>query len=182
MIPSEEQIKALWDTYAFPALKRKHSLLVAKVARLFGERITQKTGVVINVPLLVAAAMLHDIDKAIVKLPGERHPDAAVRILKEKGMDEIARVVGTHSLHAILDPATKPRTWEQKILYLADKMVKYDIVGTERRFALWRAERLPPEATDILNRSYPKVKTLEKELLSLAGLSAHDVATLALQS
>jgi hypothetical protein len=118
---------------------------------------------------------LHDIDKAIRKLPGERHPDAAVRVLRAEDMNEVADVVKTHPLHAILDPRISPKTPEQKILYLADKMVKYDIVGVDKRFALWAAERLPPEEQRILDESFPKVKKLEQEVFKLARITHGDI-------
>lgn len=163
MIPTEEQTKALWEKYHLPEGKRLHVTLVASVAIAFARKIQN-----VNIPLLRAAALLHDIDKAIVKNPGEQHPDTAVRILKEEGMDEVAAVVKTHSLHAILVPSLAPKTIEEKLLYLADKMVKYEIIGVDKRFALWRSEDLPFEAISILDRAYPKVKELEKGIAKLA--------------
>jgi hypothetical protein len=94
-------------------------------------------------------------------------------------MPEVAAVVKAHSLHAILDPTIAPKTLEEKIVYFADKMVKYDIVGVDRRFALWRAEKLPPDAMRILDQTYPEVKRLEQEILSLAGLTLEEVLKLA---
>lgn len=173
MIPSEEQAKALWEKYNFPQQKQLHVRLVARVALLFAKRCQ------VNEKLLLAAALLHDIDKNIPLLPGERHPDTAVRILQEEGMDEVASIVKTHALHAILDPQIFPKSLEEKILYLSDKMVKYDIVGVDGRFALWRAENLPQEAIHILDASYPKVKALEKELFSVANLTLEDIIKLA---
>jgi hypothetical protein len=154
MIPDEQQAKALWEKYRLPDHKRVHVTLVAQVAMFFAKKIP------VDERLLLAAALLHDIDKAVPRLPGERHPDTAVL---------------THSLHTILNPATTPATWEQKLLYLADKMVKYDIVGVDARFALWNAEHLPPEEQAILNASYPKVKKLEQEVFNLAQLSPGDI-------
>jgi putative nucleotidyltransferase with HDIG domain len=133
----------------------------------------------VNKKLLLAAALLHDIDKAASRLAGERHPDAAVRILREEGMGEVADLVATHPLHAILDPSISPKTWEQKLLYLSDKMVKYDIVGVDTRFALWNAEKLPPEEQKILDRSYPKVKALEQEVFKTLGITLQEVVKLA---
>lgn len=163
MIPTEKQAKALWDKYHLPETKRIHVTLVSSVAIAFAKKIQY-----VNIPLLRAAALLHDIDKAIAKNPGEQHPDTAVRILKEEGMDEVAGVVKTHSLHAILVPSIAPKTIEEKLLYLADKMVKYEIIGVDKRFALWRSEDLTDEAISILDRAYPKVKQLEKVVEKLA--------------
>lgn len=173
MIPTENQAKHLWDTYKLPGNKRIHAALVAKVAMFFAKKIP------VNNKLLLAATLLHDIDKAVTPRAGERHPDTAVRILREENMGEVADVVARHPLHAILDPTLAPVTPEQKLLYLSDKMVKYDIVGVDRRFALWREEHLPVSAQQILNAAYPKVKKLEQEVFTLAGISLDDVVKLA---
>lgn len=171
MIPTEEQAKKLWEKYNLPDRKRRHVTLVANVAKLFATKIkAQSAKLKINKALLVAGALLHDIDKNAPKLPWERHPDAAVRILQEEGMGEVARLVKTHPLHAILDPAIAPKTWEERLLYVADKMVKDDVIGVDARFAQWSDEHLPSEEQKILDAAYPKVKELEKEVLDLIGL------------
>lgn len=158
MIPSEQQAKALWEKYQLPENKRRHVVLVARVARNLSKKFN------VNRKLLIAGALLHDIDKNAKKIPGERHPDTAVRILTEEGMVEVAALVKTHPLHAILDPTITPATWEEKILYLADKMVKYEIISVDQRFKLWNDEHLPKDAQAELDGAYPKVKQLEKEI------------------
>ena len=158
MIPTEDQCKQLWDKYHLPEAKRLHVSLVARVALFFATKFQ------VNISLLQAAALLHDIDKAIPRFPGEVHPDTAVRILREEGMGEVADIVKTHSLHAMLDPAIAPKSWEEKLLYLADKMVKYDIITVDERFKLWRDEQLSADAKAVLDKSYPLVKKLEKDV------------------
>jgi hypothetical protein len=179
MIPSDDQIRGLWETHRLPEEKRLHVILVDRVAQFFGRAITEKHRIAVNLSLLHAAALTHDIDKAAQKLPGERHPDACVRILTDAGMKEVARVVAKHPLHAILDPSTRPVTWEEKILFLADKMVKYSIITVDERFRLWREEDLPDDARNILDSCFVPVKQLEKEMCSLAGVSPLAVAKLA---
>lgn len=160
MIPTEQQAKALWDKYNMPQQKRIHLTKVAEVAMGFAKKIK------VNKKLLLAAALLHDIDKGV---SSKNHPEVAVRILREEGMEEVAALVKTHPLHAILDPKISPKTNEQKCLYLADKMVKYEILTVDKRFDLWRAEDLPENARTILDRAYPKVKALEKEIMVYLG-------------
>lgn len=169
MIPTEEQCKALWEKYQLPEGKRWHVRLVAKVAQFFARFYH------VNEKLLVAGALLHDIDKNARKLPDERHPDAAVRILRDEGMEEVADLVKTHPLHAILDSTIAPKNWEEKLLYLADKMVKYDVITVDERFKLWNDEHLPADAQAILNGAYPKVKQLESEILGIAGLRPEQI-------
>lgn len=174
MIPNEHQCRQLWEKYGLSERKRKHVELVAKVARFFAQQINNVTNLPINQSLLSAAALLHDIDKNVEKLPGERHPDAGVRILTEEGMEEVAALVATHSLHTILTGL--PKTWEEKLLFLADKMVKDDVIGVDARFALWNDEYLPDDEQQILNAAYPKVKELESEIAKACGIKPEQLA------
>ena len=178
MIPTDKQIQDLWRKYRFPVEKQTHVVLVEKVALFFARSIVKKIHVPINEELLHAAALVHDIDKNAPKLPGEHHPDAGVRILNDAGMKEVARLVAKHPLHSILDPVIAPSSWEEKLLFLADKMVKYEIITVDKRFDLWRAEDLSPDARKILNECYPKVKKLEEEILTLINVLPADVAFL----
>ena len=179
MIPNNNQVKALWDKYELPEKKRVHCVLVARVAKFLCDKLkTQNPKFKIDEHLLFVSALLHDIDKNIPKLPGEQHPDAAVRVLREEGMEEVAALVNTHPLHTILDPVLVPKTWEEKLLYLADKMVKYEIITVDKRFALWRAEPLSASVRAILDATYPKVKELEKEVFGIIGVAPEEVARL----
>ncbi|OGG31151.1 hypothetical protein A3A63_04095 [Candidatus Gottesmanbacteria bacterium RIFCSPLOWO2_01_FULL_46_9] len=180
MIPTESQAKQLWEKYHLPEKKRIHVALVARVALFLAAECEKNIpGCHINIPLLKAAAYLHDIDKVIPRRSGEQHPDTAVRVLREEGMDEVADIVQTHSLHAILDPGIAPKTWEQKLLYLADKMVKFEIITVDERFRLWNDEQLPRDVQYILDTSYPLVKALEKEILDSIAIKPQDIARLA---
>ncbi len=178
MIPTPNEAKVLWEDYSLPDTKRNHCLWVAHLAVWFARKISSQ-GVSVDAGLLEVAALLHDVDKAIPRLTGERHPDTAVRILRERGMGEVADLVRTHPLHAILDQNLSPKSWEEKILYLSDKMVKHTIITVDERFALWRAEHLPPAAISELDAAYPLVKLLENELCSFIGMQPSDVVKLA---
>lgn len=180
MIPTLQEAQALWDKYQLPEKKRVHGALVAKVALFLANRLVQLDKLVkLDKDLVLVAALLHDIDKNIPKLPGEQHPDAGVRILRQEGMEEVANLVKTHPLHCVLDPAIAPHSGEEKLLFLADKMVKQEIITVDKRFALWNAEHLPPQEQDILDRAYPKVKALEREIFDVIGMQPEDVVKFA---
>lgn len=180
MVPSHDQIEELWNTCNLPEYKRGHSKLVARVARWFAREIMKHDpSVHIDMPLLSAAALLHDIDKAIPRQGNERHPDTGVRILRTLGYQEVSDLVRTHPLHAILDQTIAPTTWEEKILYLSDKMVKQTIISVDERFRLWRDEGLPQQAIHELAQCYPKVKALEKELCAFIQVKPEDVVRFA---
>jgi len=179
MIPTDKQIYDLWDQYQFPPEKRIHVIFVEKVALFFARKINERQHIHINEELLHAAALTHDIDKNAKKLSGEHHPDSCVRILIEANMEEVARVVATHPLHTILNSSLCPKTWEEKFLFLADKMVKYEIITVDKRFDLWRAEEMSEDARIVLEECYPKVKQLEEEILTQINVLPADVAFLA---
>ena len=180
MIPSEDQAHKLWEKYKLPAVKKNHVSLVAKVALFLAAKCEEvDPTIVINEHLLLVAALLHDLDKNIPKKPGEQHPDTGVRILREEGMDEVADLVKTHPLQAILDPKLVPKTWEEKLLFLADKMVKSEIITVDERFKLWNDEHLPPKEQAILDACYPKVKALEKEIFDFIKIRPEQVASIA---
>jgi uncharacterized protein len=180
MIPTKHQAQELLRKYNVPVDKKRHLFFVAVVAKFIAERIIQNNPTItINIPLVVAVALLHDIDKGVQKLPGEQHPDAGVRILKEEGMEEVAHLVKNHPLHCILDPETAPKSWEEKIVFLSDKMVKHEIITVDKRFDLWRSEPLSEESRIRLKQAYPKVKKLEEEVFVKAGLTEKDMTTFA---
>lgn len=174
MIPSREQCLLLFGRYNLPSQKRIHVEQVTKLALFFVDKFKEKN-IEINASLVEAATLLHDIDKNIPKRAGERHPDTAVRILQELGFPEVAEVVKRHPLHAILDSQLAPRTWEEKIIYLADKMTKYEVIGVDHRFKLWYKENLPQDAIAELDAAFPKVKALEQEVYKATGIIFADV-------
>lgn len=175
MIPKVYQALLLWQTYALPEIKQKHSLLVARVAKWIAEQIERKKRLSVNKELLYVAGLLHDIDKNIPWEAGETHPDAGVRILGSLGYDEVAILVKKHPLHAIVNPEIAPVTLEEKILYLADKMTKYEVLSVDERFSLWRAESLTSEEHSVLDAAYPKVKQLELEICDMIQMTPDEM-------
>lgn len=172
MIPTRSQCQALFKRYQLPSQKKIHVEAVTDLAIYLAREIKKNhPEISINMELLEAAALLHDIDKAIPKQVGERHPDAAVRVLRDLDMGEVAQIVSRHSLHHILDPKTAPQSLEEKLVYLADKMTKFEVIGIEHRFKLWYRENLPTEAISELDRALPLVRQLQKEIFALAHIA-----------
>lgn len=172
MIPTRTQALTLWDTYKLPPKKRVHTAWVTATALFLAKKIMEKDpSITINIELLEASALLHDIDKNVEKLPGEHHPESAVRIVRNEHMEEVADVIQYHSVQFIENEKTKPKSWEEKLLFLADKMVKYDVLTVDKRFALWLAEDdLPEDQKAMLRRVFPLVKALEKEIFTRIGM------------
>ena len=60
---------------------------------------------------------------------GISHEDAAYALLNEK-YPVLALTIRKHRYAALLDEAERPKTWEEKLVYYADKRVMHDKVVT----------------------------------------------------
>jgi hypothetical protein len=180
MIPSRTQCYRLWDTYNLPERKRIHVQLVARTALFFAHTLKKKqSNLIINHALLEAGCLLHDIDKNIPRLPGEMHPQTAVRVLSAEGFFEVAQLIQYHSVQYIEHHETEPKTWEEKLLFLSDKMVHQEVVTVEERFRLWwQDERISLAQKEMLTRVFPLVKALEHDICSLIGVLPEDMQQL----
>jgi putative nucleotidyltransferase with HDIG domain len=109
-----------------------HSLEVSKVARFLSEGLNQK-GQRIDLRLVEAAALLHDIAKTRCLRTKEDHTQAGYRLLKQMGYERVGRIVAQH---VWLDGEGDPfSVSEEEIVNYADKRVRHDqIVSLEERF------------------------------------------------
>lgn len=191
----------------------RHCEGVANFALKLGKKLIA-AGEKIDLDLLYQASMVHDLVRVVdfrhfrpekfsggftqrdlevwealrKKYAGMHHADAGAKILEERGFIEIAQIVRAHRFTHI-DAGFG--SWEEKILYYADKRVKHDqIVTLEERLhdgrirnahMIHRTEegvpasgdinclaslRLGLEESGILNR---KVFELEKEIFEKIG-------------
>ena len=80
----------------------QHSAAVADVAAFLAQKIEEQ-GHAISTSMVEAAALLHDIDKALPKsdpLKGLGHADAGAHWLSDKGYGELSGAVAAHPGHA----------------------------------------------------------------------------------
>lgn len=119
-IPSREECLQMFIQYDVPARVLEHCKQANKIAVFLARKLKEK-GVHINVELVDAASLLHDVGRT-----GERetvftqkHPKEGYARLKDK-YPEVAECVLKHG--AEID-GTK-LTWEQKVVQYADKRAK----------------------------------------------------------
>jgi putative hydrolase of the HAD superfamily len=82
-----------------------------------------QNGTAVNPILAHRGGLLHDL----AKLWPHKHEDhglAACRWLKEKGQPVLGEIASRHLIFEILHEERKPRTWEEKLVYLAIKWSK----------------------------------------------------------
>ena len=103
----------------------KHSNVVARVARVIGEKIAH-AGCKMNVNLVEACGYLHDIGKG-----QKKHAKVGAQFLKIMGYPNIADIVAVHIDLSFVD---KGKITEKEVLYLADKLIQGEsVVELEKR-------------------------------------------------
>ena len=156
-IPSREKCMELLKDYDVPENVVRHSLAAADLAMDIAKKLN-KRGIVVNMPLLEAAALLHDIARG---MPGD-HVLEGAKILTELGYNEVAETARTHGLYHF--PDIKPETIEQKILFYADKRVMEDkVVSINERFEDYKS-RYPDCDEDKRRAEFEFTQKLGQEL------------------
>lgn len=123
-IPSAAECEALLINHKVPEAVVRHSRKVAEVAGRIAEALLA-TGIEIDVGVVQAGAMLHDLCKG---QPG--HAEAGAATLRNYSMLKVADVVAAHTdmeFSGIID--------ERAVVYLADKLAGGDrLVTIDERF------------------------------------------------
>ncbi len=153
-IPSKEECLAILNKNKTPSNVVEHCKTVCKVAKEIAKKLI-KRGIKVNKGLVIAAALLHDIERE-----KDNHVVVGERLLKNMGFPEVAKVAKKHSLYQIENIEIQPNTIEEKILFYADKRVKGNkIVSLEERF-----EDLKKRYNIDLTKEFEFTKKIEKEL------------------
>ena len=123
-IPTPDECEAILDELQVFANIVRHGRRVAEVAEKLTVQLND-AGLHLNVALVKAAAILHDLAKG-----RPDHAREGERILEDLGFPEVARVVG---LHMDCDFEKNAALDEAAIVYLADKLVQGDRIVIARR-------------------------------------------------
>jgi len=145
-----------------------HMQLTAAAAYLMGVWLRKK-GVSVDPVLAHRGGLLHDLGKMeSIRSSRERgvlgdHAALAREILSARGQPELAEIAGRHMLCP--DPASPrfPRSWEEKLVHFADKLVEDNrLVSLEERLEALKT-RYPAFAQEIA-ASLPALTALEQEI------------------
>ncbi len=149
-IPTKEECYLLLKENKVPKNIIAHSVAVAKAALQIYDQI--KDNHKINPDMLVASALLHDIEK--VK---PNHIKAGEEFLKSRQFHHLAEIIGEHG---ILNP---PKTIYSKILFYADKrVIENKIVPLQKRINyINKKYNLMNNGLELLTKI---AKDIEKEL------------------
>ena len=204
-LPTRKECLALLAEYHVPAHIVSHSKTVAKLAVFLAHRLNEK-GAAVDVTLLEGACLLHDLLRVLdfkesdfnrferilpeeekpkwqrlrAKYKASSHEDAAYDILREQ-YPVLALAIKRHRYMALLDEKEKPDTWEEKLLYYADKRVMHEtIVPLKERLAEGHKRNVFSHGSEAKSKiNTAKVDTLiyemEKEIFEKTGLEPLEV-------
>ena len=127
-----------------PQWALRHARAVAEVAGWLAARITD-AGTPVDVRVVEAAALLHDVDKLLPSTAPERalpHGDGSAAWLAARGHPELGRSVANHPVTKLRD-GLHYRRWsafasrEERIVAYADKRAGQRLEPMSERFASW---------------------------------------------
>ncbi len=190
---TDQQVARLIEEFRMPLHVRRHCAAVANFACELGRKLIA-AGEKVDLTLLRHAALLHDLVRVVdfrkfkpeefpdpvtpedvsfwkilrEKYKGMHHADAGAQILTERGFSETAKLVSRHRFLQIKDGFD---SWEEKLLYYADKRTKHDhVVDLQERLDDGRKRNVPGmEYTEEARGLDEKVFALEREILTKIG-------------
>jgi uncharacterized protein len=174
MIPTREECLSLMSRYGMLENIVSHSLEVAKVALFISVELNKK-GQRIDLGLVEAASLLHDLAKTECLKTKDDHAQTGSQQLKRMGYERVGEVVAQHIwLGKEGDPSYVP---EEEIVNYADKRVMHDrIVSLEERFNDLKARYgLDPKAMDYLDRLQKEIYRIENKILSILQIDPNDI-------
>jgi len=161
-IPTHKESLKLLKKYGIEGKVLDHCLIVNKIALFLGKKLKEK-GKELNLKLLDAASLLHDIGKLRSDKTGKDHLEEGVNILNEEGFPEVAVLIGKHRLDKILNNSLI--TWEEKIIYYSDRRGGLNLMLCNERFK--DMLKRYPNMKEIIKKVKPKLKKLEKEIFDI---------------
>lgn len=153
-IPDRREAARLLRSLEPPPWFLRHACAVADVSAWLAAR-SAAGGRAVDVALVEAAALLHDVDKLpSARAPAHlRHGDGAAAWLEARGMAELAPAVRDHPVTRLAEPAYE--RWvdaaspEALILAYADKRAGQRLEPMAERFASWRRRYPSGPAEDV---------------------------------
>ncbi len=174
MIPSREECLSLMIKYGMLENIVSHSLEVAKVALFLSVELNKK-GQKIDLGLVEAGSLLHDLTKTECLKTKDDHARTGGQVLKGMGYERVGDVVTQHIwLGKQGDPSC---VTEEEIVNYADKRVMHDrIVSLRERFDDLKARYgLNPKAMDYLERLQTEIYGIENKIFFILQFDPNDL-------
>lgn len=173
MIPTREECYRLMRQYGMLENIINHSLKVAKVACFIAKELN-KRGHRIDIALVEASSLLHDLTKTICLGTGEDHAKTGSQLLKELGYERVGEIVREHiEITKVNNPSMVS---EEEVVNYADKRVLHDrIVSLEERFKDLKARYGKTEkGMERIGELEKKTFEIEEKIFSLLKISPNE--------
>ncbi len=167
LIPGRERCFELLVEAGAPPHIREHSRRVADVALLIARALIERANEPLDLMLLDAGALLHDISKMYTIENGGRHAELGGKYVLGLGCSpEIARIVVCHVDLGSWEP--EGRVTEAELVNYADKRVRHtEIVTLNERFKdLFERYGLNEQAKKRLDGFHEEVRALEEKIFN----------------
>ncbi len=177
VIPEREECLLILSDEGVPEHIVKHSLVVEGVAIFIAEGLLEE-GVQINMKLITAGAILHDVSKMPAMEEGTHHGEMGSDFLINLGFSEVAPIVRQH---VSLDDYERGSISEAGLVNYADKRVNHDrIVTLDARFSYLfeRYGKKSEEAKERIERLYRLTRILEEDIFKRLPYEPKDLAGL----
>ncbi len=131
-IPTRARCLMLMEESRMPLHIQKHSLTVTEIACYVGD-LLNGNGMRLDLGLVEAGALLHDIAKGRCIVTGENHAEVGGRMVRGWGYGSVAAIVESHVF--ITEELVRGPITEALVVNYSDKRVRHDeIVTLEERF------------------------------------------------
>ncbi len=150
-----------------------HVHLVAAIAEHLARRLAA-AGEAVDPVLAHRGGLLHDLAKISAKAVARSHELMAGELLAARGQPELAEIARRHAMWAPLTEGQQPATWEQKLVYYADRIAQHDrLVGIDARVLEIVQRR--PELRDRIEAYRDAALKQEAEIAARVGLSTPEL-------
>ena len=158
-----------------------HCRKVNAIAMFIATKLKEK-GEEIDLDLVDIASFLHDVKKAeeVNLKDWGSHEKRAAEFLKAKGYNELACIILKHRSEESVLNGIKGMSWEDKLVYYADKRVKHDEVVSAKERMRDGFERYSKlfNNHDFINRHdaiNEQLTKIENEIFNKLGLKPEDI-------
>lgn len=160
--------------YRYPDWLATHSRVVGRIAAAFVAA-RRPGSEPIDEDAVVLAGYLHDVGRSPLLAGDARdHNVLSALVLAAEGLERCVEPARRHAIYAVLDPALAPRTFADKLVYVADRRGGQAVEPLEER-ARNTALRNPKYAAEI-ERAVPIAKELEREVFANVTFASEDLA------
>ncbi|RMG95855.1 MAG: HD domain-containing protein [Candidatus Dadabacteria bacterium] len=175
-VPTPGEQERLLDEWGVPPHIRRHSRQVARVARVLGGWLRRFGEEPLDLALLDAAAVLHDVAKARCFGSLQDHAREGAEILREAGYEAVADLVGQHVELASFD--LEGPVGEAEVLNYSDKRVRHEeVVSLAERFEdlIHRYAKGNAEAEARIRANWDRTRRLEEKLFRSLPFTPDDL-------